>query len=538
MSGTDLRSFLQPLRIEPDTLYDLSYRLSLTYKKLAASPEQFFPTPITQLPTGHEKGRYLAVYVGLSYLRVAFIDLLGDQQTVRRTLEKAWPIEEHLRRDQAPALFTWIGDCLAEVVRDGLNNPSEEAPRELTIGISFCFPIRQKCLDEAILMPTGKRFAVKTDLNLHKALLDGYERHTWSPGEDEQRVPTKRRKLFSLPKLRIAAMTNDTTSTLCSLAYTIGSLPNTRVVMGLIVGSGSNATVPIKMADLHELKTRHIRERDPNAREALVSTEWTLSSAATPISELDIRTKWDAELDRFCERPGFQPFEEMVGGRYVGELVRLIAIDWFHGVLNIPYSELPVKLTTEYALSTDFLSLVVADSQCDERLAKDLSQKLHPPSESEWQWTPDFARDLRTIASFVQDRGASLVAAVVVGLLVCTGEISLQRPEGVDLGASLGDSSAPAVAGAKAQAGSSTTGWKNGPEELAVAVSGGVMQLYPNYKEKVQRYIDQLLIHAGPQKGGKSIFLRDASDGGLIGTGILAGTAAGDIGGIIGSTFD
>ena len=139
---SDLSSFLQPLRIGIDTLYELSYRLSLTYRKLAASPEHFFPTPITRLPTGLETGRYLAVYVGLSYLRVAFIDLLGDQQRVRRTLEKAWPIEEHLRRDRAPDLFTFIGDCIADVVRDSLNSPTEEVPRELTTGISFCFPIR------------------------------------------------------------------------------------------------------------------------------------------------------------------------------------------------------------------------------------------------------------------------------------------------------------------------------------------------------------------------------------------------------------
>ncbi|QMW28818.1 hexokinase family protein [Aspergillus flavus] len=531
-SYSDLPSFLQPLRIEIDTLYDLSYRLSLTYKKLAASPEHFFPTPITRLPTGLETGRYLAVYVGLSYLRVAFIDLLGDQQRVRRTLEKAWPIEEHLRRDRAPDLFTFIGDCIADVVRDSLNSPSEEVPRELTTGISFCFPIRQKCLNEAILMPTGKGFALKTDLNLHQALLDGYERHTWSPGEDEQRMPVKRRKLFNLPKLRIAAMTNDTSSTLCSLAYTIHSFPNTRAVMGFIVGAGSNATVPIKIADLHERKIQHIREKDPSAQEALVSTEWTLSSASAPIFELNLRTKWDTELDKHCQRPGFQPLELMVGGRYVGELVRLIAFDWFHGVLGIPRSALPANLVAEYSLSTDFLSLKVACNQSDERLAMELSHELPPPSMSDWRWTPDSSRDLRVIASYVQDRATSLVAAVIVGLLVCAGEIALQPPHNHR------DLSAPTASNGKARTDESTTRWKNGPEELAVAVSGGVMQHYPYYKEKTQRYIDQLLIRAGPQEGGKSIFLRDVNDGGLIGTGILAGTTAGEIGGIIGSTFE
>lgn len=144
----DLRDFLQPLHTETDTLYKLSHRLSLIYRKLASiSSEQFFPTAITRLPTGHETGRYLAVYVGLSYLRVAFINLLGDQQVeghsrVRRTLEKAWPIEEHLRRDHALDLFTWIGDCIAEVVADSLANPSEKMSSELITGISFCFPIK------------------------------------------------------------------------------------------------------------------------------------------------------------------------------------------------------------------------------------------------------------------------------------------------------------------------------------------------------------------------------------------------------------
>lgn len=153
---SDLKEFLRPLHTEVDTLYKLSYRLSLSYQKLAStSLDEFFPTAITCLPTGHETGRYLAVYVGLSYLRIAFIDLLGDQQVeghsrVRRTLEKAWPIEEHLRRDHAPDLFTWIGDCIAAVVADGLANPSEKMPCELITGISLCFPVKYM-----IIPPSG-----------------------------------------------------------------------------------------------------------------------------------------------------------------------------------------------------------------------------------------------------------------------------------------------------------------------------------------------------------------------------------------------
>lgn len=147
-----LRSFLKPLVLNDETVYRLAYRFSTIYRQLAAtSTEQFFPTPVTSLPTGRETGRYLAVYVGLSYLRVAFLELLGQsgelkyRQHMRRTLEKAWPIEERLKRDHAGDLFSWIGDCIAEVVADSLSSDvastMDDAPAELEMGISFCFPI-------------------------------------------------------------------------------------------------------------------------------------------------------------------------------------------------------------------------------------------------------------------------------------------------------------------------------------------------------------------------------------------------------------
>ncbi|CAI7595763.1 unnamed protein product [Penicillium viridicatum] len=533
----NLQEFLQPFRVELETLYDLSCRLSSSYKKLAAeSSEHFIPTALTCLPTGHETGRYLAVYFGLSYLRVAFIDLLGDQHVeghtrVRRTLEKAWPIEEHLRKDHSIDLFTWIGDCIAEVVADRLANPSEERIDQITTGISFCLPIKQDSLDEAILMPTGKGFSLNSDLNLRQALLNGYERHTYSTHGDEMNMPAKRRRLFSLPKLKVTVMINDTTATLASLAYSIPSLPNTRVVMGLIVGAGCNTTVPMKLADLHESKTKSILEKHPDAQETLISTEWTLSTAAASFDELGIRTKWDLQLDRNCKRPGFQPMEYMIGGGYTGELVRIVCYDWFHEVLGIQRSKLPLKLVEEYSLSTDYLSLIVASSLSDERLASELSKTLQPSPESDWTWSPEYARDIRAISSAVQDRAASLVASAVVGLLACTNEVQLGNTAP---NCTNGENVKTEAGGSKQMdpesVSSSTPGWNSGPEELAVAFSGGVIQHYPHYKETVQRYIDRLLLRAGPQVGGKSVFLREASDGGIIGTGVLAGTASGEIG--------
>lgn len=78
--------------------------------------------------------------------------------TVRRTLEKAWPIEERLKSENPVEFFGWIGACIAEVVGDSLRNEQGsngngngnnrenyyygvDEDRELVAGISFCFPI-------------------------------------------------------------------------------------------------------------------------------------------------------------------------------------------------------------------------------------------------------------------------------------------------------------------------------------------------------------------------------------------------------------
>ncbi|KAF3480434.1 hexokinase family protein [Arthroderma uncinatum] len=532
----DIDSFLKPLVLDNGTVYNLAYRFSKTFKELAASSlEQFFPAAVTRLPTGQETGHYLAAYVGLSYLRVAFIDLLGPAvpraktngskgvipPRVRRTLEKAWPIEERLKKDNAKDLFAWIGDCVAEVVADSLDPVGSSSPASVDMGISFCFPIKQGNLHEAILMPTGKGFAINSDLNLREALLDGYDRHIRRANREFD-ADTKRLRSSSLPTLRVVAITNDTVGTLASLAYSVPSLPNSRAVMGLIVGSGCNATILMKMSDLHEMKTHQVRMNQPEATEVLVSTEWTLSDSAAPLRELEIATKWDKELEAASSRPGFQPLEYMVGGRYIGELVRIIAHDYLRIVLGVPHDALPVNLVEPYKLTTDFLSFVVASpSATKESLASELRAKLPPPaSSSEWNWTPETAGILRSIASTVQVRSAALVAAATVGLLACTEHIHLTKLQ--DL------ASVPHTPTQEATSFLQPSDLRS-PEELVVGFSGGVIQHYPRYKGHVQRYIDQILLRSGPQDGGKSIFLREASDGGIIGVGVLAGTTNGKI---------
>lgn len=394
-------------------------------------------------------------------------------------------------------------------------------------------------------MPMGKGFAITSDLNLAPLLLAGYARHTRRQSPSQTSPRSKRRRLAPLPRLKIAAITNDTVATLASLAYSVKSLPNSRVAAGIIVGTGCNATILMKLTDLAESKAKGIIARHPKATETVVNTEITISGACGPLEP--VTTKWDRQLDAACARPGFQPLEYMTGGRYVGELVRTIFFDYMTSTHDppIPSSSLPATIVHSYSFSTTFVSTVVARARSDSELAGELKRRIPPPESSNWAWSPQSAGALRRIANLVQIRSAGLIAAATIGLLATVGEIALSdpstpsslEPEDEVEAEVNGESASPTtkaihakLARRQSRNGLSpapgVTAWHSGPEELVIAYTGGIIQHYPNFKEQCQRFIDRLVMRAGPQDGGKSVFLREARDGGIIGAGVLAGMEA------------
>lgn len=148
----DVSDFLQPLLLDDTRLAHLSRDLSQVYHHLALnSTEQFLPTPINVLPKGTETGRFLAIDIGGSNLRVCFLELFGNEapqgERIRTTHEKSWPIEDHFKMDNAEELFSWIGSCIALVVIEFIeghvngNNFSDSSDRAIPMGITFSFPM-------------------------------------------------------------------------------------------------------------------------------------------------------------------------------------------------------------------------------------------------------------------------------------------------------------------------------------------------------------------------------------------------------------
>jgi len=350
----------------------------------------------------------------------------------------------------------------------------------------------------------GKGFAITSDLNLGKMLLAGYARHLAEPttnggnGHIDSQPSNKKRRISQLPRIRIAAITNDTVATFASLAYAVKAAPHSRVAMGLIVGTGTNATVPMKIGDLHPSKQEQLAD---SVETVVINTEWTIRGTDKPLIDLDIKSSWDLDLDKNSDAPGFQPFEYMTAGRYLGEIVRLAFVDI---VTRDSEAQLPPSLRTRNAVQTRFLSEIVARAD-DGAVTKEL-ERLYPSISSPTPfWISSRVRLVRDIAYAVQQRSSALIAAACVGLLDCVHDIQIDAPSH------------------KLEKNGIVPQNEGEMEELVIAFAGGTISQYPEWLETCQRWIDILVTKASPANVTKRVVLKEALDGGIIGAGVLAG---------------
>ncbi|EPE35249.1 Actin-like ATPase [Glarea lozoyensis ATCC 20868] len=525
-----VEDFLRPLDVDTPKIHGLAKALTCTYNRLALeSEEQFLSTPIEESllrPESEGSGRYLAIDIGGTNLRVGFVEFVGTdarQDTnfrgrgnrhrhqsnvntdsrIRRVLEKSWPIGEQLKHNEAEDLFAWIGCCIAEVVENA--RILQELPEEISLGVTFSFPMIQHTLSEATLMSMGKGFSLSENANLGKLLLAGYE---------SCRKP-------SLPTLRITAIVNDAVATLVAFAYNFRSKPNQKAAMGLIVGTGCNATIPLALSKLKPSKrptnVTAINDLEKSDMKVAVNTEWSINGTAAPLRELDFITKWDRQLDEQGETAGFMPFEYMTAGRYVGELGRLIILDCFTNHLHIPITTLPPQLLQRGGLTTTFLGNIGPHlSRSQPSLLLQLETELPPsPNPDAWSWTQEAAETVLKISKAIQIRAAAMTAAATIALLACADELHftpLPTPLSSPSSSLPND---PVHAPASSE----------DVEELMVGYTGGCITHFQDYLADCQRFINEILdAEFEGKKGVPRVTLVPCHDGGVVGAGILAGT--------------
>lgn len=350
----------------------------------------------------------------------------------------------------------------------------------------------------------GKGFAITSNLDLGTQLLTGYEKF---------RQP-------SLPCIKIAAIVNDAVATLVSFAYQAPSTSQRKAAMGLIVGTGCNATIPLALSKLHPSKRpKHVevlsRAESSEEVKVTVNTEWTIQGAAAPLHELNFITPWDRILDSECEAPGFQPFEYMTAGRYLGELGRIMIVDYFTQHLRISTTFLPPNLRQRHGLTTSFLGSLNPDRSSNERSTTKQLQVEFPPASKDFTWTEDLATIVHSIGKAIQVRAAGMVAASIIGLLSCADEIPLS----VALEPSPSRRKVPPDGTIAARAER-----HEDVEELMVGYTGGCIVHFQDYLQDCQRFLDQIMECEFGGDGRQRVLLWPCHNGGIIGAGILAGT--------------
>ncbi|KAG8166903.1 hypothetical protein KVR01_002592 [Diaporthe batatas] len=517
-----LDDFLQPLRLTDQTVLKLSQELFIKFSELSTeSDNQFLPTPISESLLRRidlaDRGRHLAIDIGGTNLRVGFVELLaggadgpsnegasvngqGSSSSavhpprLRRVLEHSWPIGDQLKNSNSDELFDFIGDRIASVVRLACQRWGLKPEDELPMGVTFSFPMEQKSLQEATLMPMGKGFALDSKVDLGSYLVAGYDEHR---GE-------------KLPRIRVAAIANDAVASLVSFVYQYRAEAHQKACMALICGTGTNATIPLKLSTLKESKRPKTVSVIPGQAggdpKIAVNTEWSINGTEAVLSSLDIMTRWDRLLNMTVERPGFQPLEYMTSGRYLGELGRIIFEEYLTKVLKIDTFKLPFQITQPWSLSTTWLSHFKPRNDQGGSLVEQLrrqypttkKENVEPSTNSEFEWTPEVAEALYRIALDIEWRAAGLMAGYTIGLLTLAEE--LPTPLRKD-----------------------KTSARFPTVEVVVGYTGGCITGFQDYLQDCQGFLDRVMT----LEHGKRfrVVLSPCHDGGITGAGILNATS-------------
>ncbi|KAI8636144.1 hypothetical protein BD408DRAFT_426611 [Parasitella parasitica] len=345
------------------------------------------PSYVTTLPTGKEKGTYLALDLGGSTLRVCAVELLGDCQVAVTEVRRHIAPNDPLRTSGAAAFFDWIVDAIAELI-EKIGHDTVHADGPLSLGVCWSFPLDQTSISAGRILRMGKGFTIEG--------VEGYD------------VSTLFHNAFTRKNVnvKVTALLNDTVGTLVAHAYTN---PNARV--GFIYGTGVNAAYPEKVSRMVKLKGKlqdHCFSPDATM---LVNTEIDIfgSDAYLPLN------KYDRQLDANHSQPDFQLYEKMMSGACIGELVRLAALDLIENA-KLFKGHRPTEFTVSMEFSTSIPSDIEGrlDDSVEARL-EHLGDLIH--FEGEYTMDLDDLNVFTELCRLVSDRAARLAAAAMASLI-------------------------------------------------------------------------------------------------------------------------
>lgn len=344
---------------------------------------KMFPSFVRSLPNGTERGKFLALDLGGTNFRVLLVVLDGPLVDIE---SKTYLIPQQVMLGTGAQLFDHVAHCVANfIAMHGL-----ERETSLNLGFTFSFPLMQDGLASARLSKWTKGFRCEGVIGKDVCLL----------------LKQALQKCTNVD-INVVAVINDAVGTLMSAAHS-----DRNCEIGLILGTGCNACY---MENLDEVETLNLDDDGPN--QVIINTEW---GAFGDNGCLDfIRTEYDRELDTYSINPGKQLVEKMIGGMYLGEIVRLTLERLTSECLIFQGVDLECDLFNRGKFYTKYLSEIESDRGEFFENTKMILEEIGIDN-----YTLEDCKIVKYVCALVSARASFLVSAGIASLINC-----LKRPD-------------------------------------------------------------------------------------------------------------
>lgn len=252
----------------------------------------------------------------------------------------------------------------------------------LALGFVLSFPLEQHALNKAVVIQWTKDFEIlgADGKDIAELLQTGFRRRHIN--------------------INVEAVVNGAVG--CLLAHSYRSLDT---LMACTISTGTNAAYWEKVGAIPKSK---LEARDDE--DMIINTEW--GSFGDKNLMLLPRTFYDNRVNRQSVNPGIHVFEKMVSGLYLGEIARIIMVDFLDRRLLFD-GQYTTELNTPYMFEASYISAIGSDDTPDLEITKHILEAImNLPST-----TLSDRQIVRTISELVSERAAHLVAAAMSAII-------------------------------------------------------------------------------------------------------------------------
>ncbi|GMT00540.1 hypothetical protein PENTCL1PPCAC_22714, partial [Pristionchus entomophagus] len=337
------------------------------------------PSFVPELPDGTERGRFVAMDLGGTNLRVMLMEMEPGEPMRSKQFNTRMP--NAAQHGTAEKLFDYIAKALADFLCEkGLEDEG------LMVGFTFSYPCDQTGLRSATLLRWTKGVTA-----------------SGAVGEDVVRLLEEAIQRDGRVSVEIVALINDTVGTMVAAAYENGG----ECDLGVIIGTGTNAAY---MEDTKKLVFGLSNATEEYKHKyMIVDTEW---GGFGDRGEADyIFTQYDKMVDSRSDHPGVNSLDKLIAGMCMGEIVRLVLEKLTKA--KVLFKGLPSdRLNTIGSFPTKYISEILHDDCGSYANTRQIMDELAIES-----YTFSDMLLLREVCVVVSRRSANLAAAAIACVL-------------------------------------------------------------------------------------------------------------------------